>query len=460
MKSKIFRQIVCIFMALTLVLSLCGCGEKTNPTKGNSSGKTDGNTATQNTYFDPGNIGANGEDYTDYDPYKDIAKYKDTTVKFATWINHMETEGADPIKSFEEKFGINVELVYCPQDNYIESVLALIASNNSPDVYVDNPMWPLTLQIAQPFSVTGIDLNEPIWDQANIRATSIGDTVYGVNTVNSVWGGSYCCLFNRDLLETNGIKTPYEYIEEGNWTWDSLREIAVQVDNLGEDYYGCSLGEVMAYPSCFGASSTKYDYKTGTFTNTITSSGVVEAMRFMANLHKEGLAVSQNLFTNGKVGWVIRDTYAIKTTGYYKAMDPLDLGVVSVPTPKKDDGNLTGSWLRNYGIVKGSKNPVAAGMFIRYFLDPANYNMDNTFINEEAAEYYWESRKARYEFAKTKDITFENLGVAETIGSNVWLWYRGAYEKDPAQVVTNLASVSNIVDTAVQKSNELIKTYR
>ena len=57
----------------------------------------------QNTYFDPGNIGANGEDYTDYDPYKDIAKYKGTTVKFATWINHMETEGADPINSFEER---------------------------------------------------------------------------------------------------------------------------------------------------------------------------------------------------------------------------------------------------------------------------------------------------------------------------------------------------------------------
>ena len=461
MKSNTIKRILSTALAISTALVFSGCGEGKNPTKNNSSGSENKGSNTAVTYFTPDPVGKNGKDYSNYNPYEGIEKYKNTTVKFATWINHLETEGVDPIKSFEEKYGIKVDLVYCPQDTYIESVMALIASGNSPDVYVDNPMWPLTLQIAQPFSVTGIDLNEPIWDQSNIKATSVGDTVYGVNTVNSVWGGSFCTVFNRDLLESNGIKTPYEYVEEGKWSWDALKEIAIQVDKLGSDYYGCCLGEIMAFTSCYNASTTKYDSATGKFTNTIKSDGFAKAIQFMSQINKEGLvASSQELFSTGKVGWIIRDTYGIKKTGYFKAMDPLDLGVVGLPAPDSSSSGLSGSWLRNYGIIKGAKNPVAAGMFIRYFLDPANYDMDKTFINEDATEYYWTSRKERYEFAKDHELVYENLGVANIVGTDVWQWYNKAYWGDPAQVVTNLASVSNLVDAAVARSNELISKYR
>ena len=181
----------------------------------------------------------------------------------------------------------------------------------------------------------------------------------------------------------------------------------------------------------------------------------------MSQINKEGLvASSQELFSTGKVGWIIHDTYGIKKTGYFKAMDPLDLGVVGLPAPDSSLSGLSGSWLRNYGIIKGAKNPVAAGMFIRYFLDPANYDMDKTFINEDATEYYWTSRKERYEYAKDHELVYENLGVANIVGTDVWQWYNKAYWGDPAQVVTNLASVSNLVDAAVARSNELISKYR
>ena len=460
MKSSTVKRILSAALAISTILAVSGCGESKNPTKNTSSGTGSGGSSTAATYFTPDSVGTNGKDYSNYNPYEGIEKYKGTTVKFATWINHLETESADPIKTFKEKYGINVELVYCAQDNYIESVLALIASGNSPDVYVDMPMWPLTIQIAQPFSVTGMDLNDPVWDQSIIKASSVGDTVYGVNTVNSVWSGGFFTVFNRDLLESNGIKTPYDYIEEGKWTWDALKEIAVQVDKLGNDYYGCAIGEVMAYPSCYGAAVTKYDSAAGKYTNTIKSDGFVKAIQFMSSLNKEGLTTEQNAFTSGKVGWVIRDTYALKRTGYYKAMDPLDIGVADLPSPDGTTSSLAGSWLRTYGIIKGAKNPVAAGMFIRYFLDPTNYDMSKTFVNDEATDCYWKSLKDRYEYSKNNEIVFEALGVANSIGSNVWEWYNKAYKGDPAQVVTNLAEVSNLVDTAVAKSNELINKYR
>lgn len=462
MKKQLAQRIFACITAAALLSSMAGCGNKdVNPTKNGSNNGTTGEKDSSISYFVPESIGKNGKDYSNYNPYEGIEKFKGTTVKFATWINHLETEGADPIKSFEDKYGINVELVYCPQNTYIADVAALIATGNSPDIFVDNTQFPQTLKIADDFSVSKVDLNEPIWDWQNINATSVGGKVYGVNTVNSVWIGEYLLIYNRELMELNGIKTPQEYIDEGKWTWDDLLEITKQVNALGDDYSGCAVADVMALPLSCGGGIIKYDPNTGKFSNNITSDMNTKALQFAASLRKQGLSTAAaNTFVSGKVGWTIRDAYGIKKTGYYRAMNPLDIGVCAVPQPDENTKTTVGSMLRNYGICKGSKNPEAAGMFIRYFLDPANYEMDNTFVNDDATEWYWKLLKERYENSKTNNVCYEYLGVAETVGTTSWDWYGKACQVDPAQVATTLASLVNTVDVAVEKSNSLIAEYK
>ena len=177
MKRFFRKRLVPAIITISMLAGLAACGGgKENPNKPASSGdKSGADSDSSITYFSPtSTIGANGKDYADYDPYADIEKYRGKTVKFATWIDHTATEGAVPIASFEEKYGIKVELVYCSQSNYLSELLALIESGNSPDIFVENGDFPATLQVAQDFSCTGIDLNEPIWSQQYIKANRVG----------------------------------------------------------------------------------------------------------------------------------------------------------------------------------------------------------------------------------------------------------------------------------------------
>ncbi len=74
--------------------------------------------------------------------------------------------------------------------------------------------------------------------------------------------GTWCMLFNKDMIEDNGMESPYVLVEEGRWTLDKMDEMATiaasDVDGDGKwtaaDNYGfCTEGyNNMALWSCAG----------------------------------------------------------------------------------------------------------------------------------------------------------------------------------------------------------------
>lgn len=458
MKKFFRKRIIPAIITISMLAVLAACGEeKVNPNKPSSSGDKSGTGSNSAIVYNKpsSTIGANGKDYSDYDPYADIEKYRGKTVKFATWIDHSATEGAVPIASFEKKYGIKVELVYCSQSNYLSELLALIESGNSPDIFVENGDFPATLQVAQDFSCTGIDLNEPIWSQQYIKANRVGSKIYGVNTVNSPWNSAYLCFYNRDLMEENGIKTPTEYYEEGNWTWETMTTVMQQVDSLGSEYKGGVLSEHYAFLTSAGALPVTYDPDAGKFTKNTGSDGYANALKFIATLRKSGLDTGgAEDFNGGKIGIVVKDAYGLKKTGYYRHMDALDIGFVPMPNVDTNTPAKPGYHMRNYGIVKGAKNPQAAGLFLRYFLDPANYDLENTFISNEAGQFYFDLLKANNESGV--DFNFSYFGVGTVIGYKGRNFGYVPNYQDPAQISTFISSEDNIIQNGVDKSNKLL----
>ncbi len=461
MSIKTAKKILCIALATLTALTMAACGGSTeNPTKdSNKTGGNSDNNTSEVLYIEPDStIGYNGKDYADYNPYEGIEKYKGQKIKFATWIDHTTTEAASVIKSFEKKYGIDVELVYCSQDGYVKELQALIAGGNAPDIFVDNADFPFTLQIAQEFSVTGVDLNEPIWSQPVIHAHSVGNKVYAVNTMNSVWHSCVGVIYNRELMESNGIKTPAEYKAENNWTWETMKNCMAQVNALGKDYHGGVIADPIKLIGSMGVGVVDYDYKTGTFTNTMQDSRVVKANQFVAELNKEGLLTENSSFTQGKTGMVITDAYGIKTTGYYSAMDGLDLAFIDTPDADANTKAVKNGLLRAYGIVNGAKNAEAAGMFLRYFLDPANYDMKETFVSTDTAKSYYDILGQMYHGGEDS-VFYDYAGVAKIIGRSIWTWVN-PHGLDPSQVAAKLASYNNEVDSAVKKANELVNKMK
>lgn len=460
MKKYTFKTL-CMLLAVFVAITVSACGEQpTNPTKNDSSETNKTNTSSIKWNEIDSYIGENGKDYSNYNPYEGIEEFKGTKVKFATWIDHSQTEGAVPIQSFKEKYDIDIELVYCSQDKYVEEILALIAAGNSPDIFVENQTFPVTLQIAQEISVSGLDLDEPIWDKQVIKACTVGEKRYAVNTVNGPWCGAGIVIFNKELMEANGIKTPEEYYKEGNWTWDTMTEVMQQVDKLGDDYYGGTIPDVVELYRSLGADIFSYDSAKGEFSNTLTNENVVKAFQYVANGWKSGLLTEEAKFETGKVGLVVKSLYGLKKTGYYRNMDALDLGFTYLPDPDENTKASISGNLRAYGIVKGSKNPVAAGMFIRYFLDSANYDLENTFISEEAGNFFYEVLGKMNSQSETNNRTFDYSGVAGMIGESVWSWTYPAQICDPAQCAATLATKNNNCTAAVNKANELLSTMK
>ena len=139
-------------------------------------------------------------------------------------------------------------------------------------------------------------------------------------------------------------------------------------------------------------------------------------------------------------------------------MDSLELGVTYLPSKDKNSKAIPTEQLRAYGIVRGSKNPEAAGMFIRYFLDPANYDLEKTFVSKEAAKFYFEMMKNVYDYSKNADIKIQYQGLASLIGESAWSWV--SVSGDSSQIPMLLQQKKNLVDSAISKSDELLEKMK
>lgn len=424
----------------------------TKPNSNNTT--TSGNKNSQVKLPDLGTKGANGKDYSNYNPYAGIEKYKGATIKFATWIDHSQDDMAQAFETFPEKYGIKVESVYCTQNNYVQEVMALIAAGSAPDIVVENGNYPSTFQVAQPFSVSGVDLNEPIWDQKAISDMSANGKAYFVNTLTStVAHVGAICVYNEDLLMSNGIKTPGEYYKEGKWTFDNAKKVMQQTKALGSDYAGGYVDN--AHILC-GNNAQIIKYENGKFVNNLTSNEVTEVQKFIASCSQEKLFATQDQVAKGKAAFYISDAYALKQTGYLRAADGDSFGYTYLPTLKEGQQPTVSGFMRGYGICKDSKNPQAAGMFIRYFLDPQNIDLlGDAFFDAKAAQFYYDTVTVNK--SRTRCVDYAQ-GVADYSGTWWGYWVRGA--ESPDQVATALQSHYKEAQQCVDKANKYLASLK
>lgn len=389
-------------------------------------------------------------------PYNVPSKLKGTTVTFATWMDHTKTEGAHAWKTFEEQTGIKIKWVNIPQSEYVPKLAAMMASQQSPDVFVENnEFFPQTLEIAQPLNkISTIDINDPIWDQSVIKASTYGKNFYFINTKYSIWNGGDSVYYNKKAFEDNGLLTPQDYIDAGQWTMDNLIKVMTEFKALNSSYTGGHV--VPSYLTSALGSSIVYQ-KNGKFVSGINDSAFTEGFRIY-NKMKEAklLGGTEKGFMDGTCGIYIVGTMGLKRAGVFAKMDPDNLGVAPIPSIDGKSTPYTSAIFRSYGICRGAKNPEGAAYFLRYFLDPFNYDYDTVFMNEELRDYFVNNisgisaDKKFFDYSGCSAVMF---GYA-TLERNTW---RNALANaEPAQFNVELQKISNEVNAAVKKCNQII----
>ena len=453
MKNSI-KKILCLLCALALVLSLAACGGDGDKTDSADMSSEQGSVD----YTKPEVSSGSKYAEEDWNPYATISdSIKGSIVRFATWADHTATEGALPLSKFAEDTGLGVELYLVAESGYVNSLMTKIASGDIPDVFVNNSGstdFPVTLQIASPINkVSTVDLNEPIWDQTMLESATIEGNIYMVNTIGSPWSGSNLVYYNKRIFSENGFKTPEEYFKEGKWTWDNLLKCAKTVKTLGEGYKGLYVSSD-DFISSLDTGFMKYDSQSGRFSSGVNDARLLEGYQWYADARDQGLLDgSVNDFVTGKCALVVRGPYGLKTNGYFINMDQSDIGYTHLPSWEEAEGFITSSVYRMYGIIDGAPNADAAGYFLRYWLDPSNYDLNNAFISVDAGNFYY----GLTNIPATEKYFPRDYSCLALIGEASNTLYTKVRQVSSAGVKTAIDEVGNVVDKAVNAANDLVQ---
>ena len=424
--TKLIVRALCLVLVLVMALGCIGCngdnsgsGDKGGPNKG-------------------GNSNVNAE------------KYRGTTVVYATWKNPYQNEDGKVVDDFQKKYGIKVEIDITPQATYVQEIAGKIAAGESPDIFFDNCFFPASISCLQPIDAMQLDLTDGIWDKGMLEMSKLGGKSFLVNTVGNIWAEVDCLFYNKKIFADNNITTPEDYVKAGKWNFAALTKCMKDVKNAG--YIG---GYIDVQSLLASTGSGFYKYENGRFANGVNPM-TTNVIKQISQWVSDGLIRDPreyNLlsnFTKGNCGIAVTNAYGMKATGYFADMNPNDVGFTYIP--QYDDSNkaYTTGLFRGWGLIRGAKNPVAAGIFLRYYLDAGNYDTASAFINKDAQNFF-------FKLTSGVDTAEKNpymlLGIAQ-LTSEKTSDYTGISGMAPGQVSAQISALNNKITSNSKLLNE------
>ncbi len=458
------KKIIALMLSLVLVFSLAGCsllGEEDSVSveyvyqdnyvngDGTSTSGTNGGT----------NAGTNGgsNEVSTTTNGVNPADYKGTTVVFATTILSKTDESGPVVDAFESKYGITVKevLVGTSEAGQVNDIAGKIAAGENIDVMRSNSDFPASMAVLQSLTAAKLDYTDPIWDQSMFEFTTFGGEPYLCNTVGNIWSENSCIIYNKSLLKRAGAKTPEEYDAAGEWTIDAFAAIAKAVEGVDGVGTGVRGAYIQGEEFLGSIGCGLYKYENGKFTNGLKDAKMAEAMSKLASWRKEGFMTDSAIdpFEKGNVGICYGLAgWSLKKNGSNAKANWNNIGFYKMPAYAKGETAMNTAMVKGWGICRGSKNPVAGGLFLRYYLDCGNYDTNSAFISSAAADFF---------FQNTTNLSMDNFfpqltrdkGTENLTGFTEWEWEQIAHG-DPAQVQSSLAKISSSVDKAVNVMNQ------
>lgn len=429
--SKFVIRLITLALAIAMVAGLAaGCGGTEASQSGTSSGAKP---------LDRAPTGVQ----SDVKPQD----YAGTEITFVTWKDPALAEDGPVVNQFEKDYGIKVNIQLVRQSYYVNDIAASIASGEQGDIFFENGSFPGSLTVMQPLDAAKLDLNDPIWNQNVIKASTLEGKPYLVDALSNIWSEVDICVYNKALFENNNITSPKDYYEAGKWTFANMRYAAQQIKALGVNYVGL---EMLGNAALGAAGTTLFRFADDKFSLGMDNH-YFEVMNFLAQMKADGIGkVGRTDFQNGTTGMAFTNCYGLKKNGYYKKINPDNLGVTYLPKWDENSEHTVTGIYRGWGLIDGAKNPVAAGLFLREYLDVNNYDLNQTFHNSEVANFFFQVTSSNANM-----IYYHDEGLRSTTGLGEYYFEFWSYYS-PAQVRGMLDSAKNTMNLMVEQGNKII----
>ncbi|MHB1454532.1 MAG: ABC transporter substrate-binding protein [Saccharofermentanales bacterium] len=350
-------------------------------------------------------------------------------------------------KWWKDNTGGTVNLKVIAADIYPTKIMAMIGAGTPPDIImVDQRGWMprlAVLNVLEPVDdyvdkTEMMDYEQRLYDSFTWKGKHFAAYVAGA------WG--YALWYNKTMFVNNGLKTPREYWDEGNWNWDTFLEVAQELtqdtDKDGKtDQWGYANWGVEVFPAANNAYMTKTN-DDGTVDVVWDSKEFVASAQFEADLINKYKVWSPELgfhVQNFKAGKVAMSAGANDfVVSFCKDMKdevdnaPFPLG----PDQDPDDIKYVGYSLF-MGLGKGSKNLDGARAFLAVMrgeekklresdvidpesnlafltqeqIDTCNYVDSRVVLNYESGFGNWEANRWNF----WGDILFQGVPVATAL---------------------------------------------
>lgn len=442
MSKKVIRLITLVIAIAMIATLAVGCGGDNAASTSSGSSSTDNTTSGGNKNESaPGNAFLeNPEDY------------RGTKVVYVTWKDPWKNEDGDACDAFMAEYGIQMEAQLIGQGDYVQTIAASIASDTQGDIFFENGDFPGSLTVMQPLDAARLNLEDPIWNQALIKASTLEGHPYLVDAISNVWTEVDICVYNKELFAQRNIPTPDQYYAADKWTFENFKWCATEISKLGKGYMGASiLGEV----ALGAAGCASFTFADNQMKVTVDDK-YRKVFNYLAQMNADGvMKLDRSSFGNGKDGMALTNCFGLKKTGYYTKINPDHLGATFIPKWDENSTHTVTGIYRGWGLIDGAKNPVGAGFFLREYLDVNNYKLDKTFHNTEVANFFFQVT-GQYSDAM---IYYHGPDMVKTTGMGVRFDEQWAYQT-PANTNSYIDSQLNLMQTMCDRANEIIDKER
>lgn len=474
-----FKSKVALFLATLMLLTVAGCGKKTEEPSTDTS-QTDSvvqneDTSSQGTILG-GDIAApeKEDSKTSSTGSKDNVKVpaasqfpssiRGTTIEVFNWNPPSEyTELPSLISAFEKASGCKVKWTIAAYSDYNVELAARVAANNAPDVLRFICANVAELELAQPLSNSGYDFSGDKWDQTLMDYYTVNGKCYATNTANSLICSPYLLAYNKDLVGRYDFEDPYTLWKNDEWTMDKLIEMSKEFYKI-TGVQGCHIYKYDSYLLHCGYQGI-ISYKDGRYASNMSDKKCFTLWQKTYKWNNEGVFQHKTWdrvgFINGKYLFMEVMAIHLRTANpYYSELTSTgSIGVVPWPAPYSVDSktNYTAfGEYEAYGIAKGAKNAKAVPYYLEYVLDSDNLsNKNGYFYSPEALEVYQYamSNKNRIQHTRYSDGPMDSCLATDGI-------YHGMRTQSPAQLSTYLSSNKASIDDFVKRLNARLSKFK
>lgn len=397
------KKIVCLVLVLLLISSLFGCST-TGPNG------TDSSKPTEFENFEM--------EWTEQDEmFRSISGTTITKIGNPADLNGYELQ---IVQEFMDRYNVKINWIPMTYDEYTSKLPQLVATGNAPDTAVMTDATSLAFMyqgLCAPIDEY-LDLDDPYWDQDVLEAYKMNGHYYAVNT-NEI--ETFFVYYNRTLFDELGLEDPYTLYENGEWTYDKLREIARKAtiyedDNTTVKCYGIGTHAREAFVLANGGKFIDWDESQGTYVSTLKSEATITGLNFLRDIIADG---SMNPSIQGftefparKIAmFVERPMNAISNYDLLNTMED-EIGIVPFPQgPNADQVYAPSIFVTNF-VPTNCKNPLG-GMAWNYFYAR---RMAEGAKNREPA---WEDRNSHMMTAEHEQIINDYLASATKLSSKM-----------------------------------------